>query len=252
MSDQLPVVRLFSVPVCRLGMDDTVQYIADSIRSGGKPHQVITANPIMLMAALDDAGYMSVMKQAELIVPDGTGAVWAARYVGKPVAERVAGFDLLHRLLARASVEGWRVYVLGASSETVNEAYSRLRSQYPSVAFVGCRDGYFGAGEDARVIEEIKEAAPDLLFVARSADKQEPWIARYKSELGVPVMMGVGGSFDVIAGKLKRAPGWVQRLRLEWLYRLLQEPWRYKRMLVLPIFVWKVVVNRRRIERGEW
>ena len=252
MSDQLPTVRLFGVPVSRLGMDDTIGYIADGIRNGDKARHIITANPIMLMAALSDASYMAVMKQAELIVPDGTGAVWAARYIGKPVAERVAGFDLLHRLLDRAGDEGWRVFLLGSSAETVNEAYARLRSQYPTVSFVGCRDGYFGAEDDAHIIAEIRQAAPDLLFVARSADKQEPWIARYKAELGVPVMMGVGGSFDVIAGKLKRAPLWVQRLRLEWLYRLLQEPWRYKRMLSLPAFVWKVVINRSRVERDDW
>lgn len=281
MKAQWPAVKLFGIPICKLGMDDTVRLLTNLIlengpengprhgqagsagesagtgqeREGGaarKPHQVITANPIMIMTALGDPAYMAVMKQAELIVPDGAGAVWAARYVGNPVQERVPGFDLMHRLLAAGSEYGWKVYLLGASPETIREAHERLRRKFPNLRFVGYRDGYFGEDEDEAVIADIRRAAPDLLFVGRSADKQEPWIARYKEQLGVPVMMGVGGSFDVIAGKLKRAPASWQRLRLEWLYRLLQEPARYRRMLALPKFVWTVVRHRRDVQRDIW
>src|SRR5690606_32810642 len=127
------------------------------------------------------------------------------------------------------------------------EAYERLRLQYPKMQFVGYRDGYFGDEQDQEVIAAIKAANPDLLFVARAVNNQEPWIGRYKQELGVPVMMGVGGSFDVIAGKAKRAPKLFRQLRLEWLYRLLKEPTRWRRMLALPQFAIKVIRERDRV-----
>jgi N-acetylglucosaminyldiphosphoundecaprenol N-acetyl-beta-D-mannosaminyltransferase len=255
MKENLPTVRLFGVPFCKLGMDDTVRLLTETILESGparKPHQVITANPIMIMTALERPDYMAIMKNADLIVPDGAGAVWAARYVGNPVAERVPGFDLMHRLLKSGEAWGWRVYLLGAAPETIREAHRRLAGAFPGIRFVGCRDGYFGEEEDDAVIAEIRAAEPDLLFVGRSADKQEPWIARHKERLGVPVMMGVGGSFDVIAGKLKRAPASWQRMRLEWLYRLLQEPSRYKRMYALPKFAWKVIRHRGDVQRDIW
>jgi N-acetylglucosaminyldiphosphoundecaprenol N-acetyl-beta-D-mannosaminyltransferase len=121
---------------------------------------------------------------------------------------------------------------------------------YPGIRLVGCKDGYFSEEQDEEVIAEIREAAPDLLFVGRSADKQEPWIAKYKNRLGVPVVMGVGGSFDVLSGKLKRAPVLFQRLHLEWFFRLLQEPWRYKRMLALPKFVMKVIREKDKVSKA--
>lgn len=251
MQEHLPTVRLFGVPFCKLGMDDTVRLLTE-MAGDKKPRQVITANPIMLMTALADPDYMAMMKSADLVVPDGAGAVWAARYVGNPVAERVPGFDLMHRLLAAGESRGWRVYLLGTTGETIREAHRRLSGKFPNLQFVGCRDGYFGDDEDDAVIADIRRAEPDLLFVGRSAAKQEPWIARHKERLGVPIMMGVGGSFDVIAGKLKRAPASWQRMRLEWLYRLLQEPARYKRMYALPKFVWKVVRHRRDVQRDIW
>src|SRR5690606_6071436 len=167
---------------------------------------------------------------AELVVPDGTGLVWAANHVGQPVAERVAGYDLLHRLAERGGREGWKVFLLGSTSEIVQDAARRLEQLYPGLVVVGARDGFFKAEQDEEVIAEVVAARPDLLFVANSGARQDPWIGQYKLQLQVPLMMGVGGSFDIIAGKLKRAPIFVQKLRLEWLYRLIQEPSRYKRM----------------------
>ncbi|WP_229752732.1 WecB/TagA/CpsF family glycosyltransferase [Paenibacillus physcomitrellae] len=239
-NEAVPTVDLFGIRVSKWGMDDTVRYLAQAIESG-TPHQVITANPIMVMAALEDPSYMEIMKKAELIVPDGTGVVWAAGKAGNPVKERVAGFDLLHELMKLGEQRAWKFYLLGSSPEVIQAAKDRLQMLYPGVKIVGWRDGYFKSEQDQEVVEAIQAAAPDVLFVARGADTQEPWIAKYKQQLAVPVMMGVGGSFDVISGRSKRAPKWMQKLRAEWLYRLIKEPTRYRRMLALPKFAVKVL-----------
>lgn len=241
----MPTVPIFGLPVCRWGMTDTVSYLTDIVQSDERsPHQIITANPIMVMKALEDPAYMDVMQGAELLVPDGTGVVWAAGKTDTPVEERVAGFDLLHELMKVGEDYHWKVYLLGSTPEVIQATVQRLQMQYPGVQISGFRDGYFTSEQDAEVIAAIREASPDLLFVARAVDTQEPWIARYKKQLGVPLMMGVGGSFDVISGKSKRAPKLFQKLRAEWLYRLLREPTRYRRMLALPQFVVKVLRDK--------
>lgn len=235
-----PKSTLFDISVSTMSMDETVEYLAEAVRTK-QAHQVITANPIMMMAALEDPAYMTIMQHAELVVPDGAGVVWAASRLDKPVTERVAGYDLLHELLRKGEPHGWKAYLLGAEPNVIQAAAARLRDMYPGIQIVGERDGYFTDEEDAEVIADIRAKQPDLLFVARSAKNQEPWIGKYKTELQVPVMMGVGGSFDVIAGKVKRAPELWIRLRLEWLYRLLKEPSRWRRMLALPKFMWRVL-----------
>jgi len=250
-ADDVPTVRLFGVRIARLDMEQCAAHLARAVESG-RPHQVVTVNPIMLMAGLDDPSYMRILKEAEFVVPDGAGAVWAARFIGDPVPERVPGIDLMHRLLAIGQQRGWRAYLLGADPETIRTAWENLRARYPGMHFAGYHHGYFGEEQDRDVIAAIRDARPDLLFVGRSAATQEPWIYKYKRELGVPVMMGVGGSFDVIAGKVERAPGWMQRAGLEWLYRLIREPSRWRRMLALPRFVATVILHRRTAGSDEW
>lgn len=244
----IPKVRIYGVPISKMSMKQTVDYLAKVIELK-KPHQVITANPIMVMAAQDDPSYLKMMQRAELIVPDGTGVVWAANRVGQPVAERVPGYDLIHELMKVGEKKHWKVYLLGASNEVIQAAAAKIHTLYPQVSLVGVRDGYFGDAEDAQVIQAIRDAAPDILLVGRAAANQEPWIGKYKEQLNVPVMMGVGGSFDVLSGKLKRAPVLFQKLRLEWFYRLLQEPWRYKRMLLLPKFAVKVMRDKENVTK---
>ncbi|MBP2001797.1 N-acetylglucosaminyldiphosphoundecaprenol N-acetyl-beta-D-mannosaminyltransferase [Paenibacillus shirakamiensis] len=236
----VPVVSVFGIPVCKWGMQDTVNYLVQAVESGA-PHQIITANPIMVMAAIENPSYKAMMQKADLIVPDGTGVVWASRKAGQPVQERVAGFDLMHELLKQGEVRGWKVFLLGSTSEVIQEASARLQLQYPRVNIVGQRDGFFGPNDDQEVIRQIQNVQPDLLFVARGADTQEPWIAKHKQQLNVPVIMGVGGSFDVISGRTKRAPKFMQKMHMEWFYRLLREPTRLRRMLALPKFTLKVM-----------
>jgi len=226
----VPTVSIYGIAVSRMNMRETVEYLTAVIEAR-TPHQVITANPIMVMAALERPDYMAVMRRAELVVP---------------VAERVAGFDLMHKLLERGREKGWKVFLLGAAHDVVRASAERLEQMYPGIRIVGWRDGFFKSEQDGEVVDEIVAAAPDLLFVANSLDRQEPWIDRYKSRLNVPVMMGVGGSFDIVAGRLKRAPLFFQRMRLEWFYRLLQEPKRFKRMLALPKFVMRVIRDKKK------
>lgn len=246
----IPTVPIFGIRVSKVDMKTTVSYLTDAVHNR-VPHQVITANPIMVMAALENPSYMEIMKSAELVVPDGTGVVWAADYCKEPVAERVAGFDLLHELLRQGESYNWRVYLLGSTPEVIRETTSRLQTGYPGIVIAGYHDGYFGPEEDEQILAGILEAKPDLLFVARGADSQEPWIAKYKSRLQIPVMMGVGGSFDVISGKSRRAPKAFQKLRAEWLYRLIKEPTRYKRMLALPKFAVKVVREKDKVTKDQ-
>lgn len=235
-----PTVSLYGVTFSKMNMADTVDYLTKAIEER-RSTRVVTGNPIMLMAGLENKTFHRALATADLVVPDGAGVVWAARRVGHPVPERVAGFDLMHELLSRGDKRGWSAYLLGASPEVIAEAHTKLKERYPGVRFVGYRDGYFQDSDDAAVIRAVREANPDLLFLARSLTNQEPWLEQHQAELGVPVMMGIGGSFDVVAGKLKRAPAVFRKLGLEWLYRLLQEPSRYKRMLVLPRFAMKVL-----------
>ncbi|KRF33972.1 WecB/TagA/CpsF family glycosyltransferase [Paenibacillus sp. Soil787] len=248
-ANDVPKVRIYGVPISKMSMDQTVAYLTNVIEQR-QPHQIITANPIMVMAAQEDSAYLSMMQRAELIVPDGTGVVWAAKYVGEPVVERVPGYDLIHELMKVGESKGWKVYLLGASNEVIQAAAEKLRTTYPRIKLVGVRDGYFKDEQDAEVIRDIVDAAPDILLVGRSAANQEPWIGKYKQQIGVPVMMGVGGSFDVLSGKLKRAPVLFQKLRLEWFYRLIQEPWRYKRMLLLPKFAIKVMRDKEKVTKS--
>jgi N-acetylglucosaminyldiphosphoundecaprenol N-acetyl-beta-D-mannosaminyltransferase len=229
-----------------MDMQETVAYLTEAIASR-RPHRVVTGNPIMLMVGLENPSFHRALATAELVVPDGAGVVWAARHVKQPVKERVAGFDLMHELLREGEKRSWSVYLLGASPEIIATAYANLQREYPGICFVGHRDGYFSDKEDGSVVAAVRAANPDLLFVARATMNQEPWIEKYQKVLGVPVIMGVGGSFDVVSGKLKRAPAFFRRMGLEWFYRLIQEPSRYKRMLVLPRFAFKVIKDREKV-----
>lgn len=165
----IPTVPIFGIRVSKVNMAATVNYLTDAVHTR-VPHQVITANPIMVMAALEDSAYMNIMKSAELVVPDGTGVVWAAKYCNQAVTERVAGYDLLHELMKQGERYSWKVYLLGSTPEVIRETAERLQLQYPGVNICGYHDGYFGPDADEEIIAGIVKANPDLLFVARGAD----------------------------------------------------------------------------------
>lgn len=236
-------VSIFGIPFSRLGFQETVGQLVQAVETRSVTH-VVTGNPIMVMYAQEHPDFMAMMLGAELVVPDGAGVVWASGYLKQPVAEKVAGIELMEELIRIGSTRGWRVFLLGTAPDTVQTAAANLQRRYPGIVLAGAHDGFFGPDQDDEVVELIRAAAPDLLFVGRSQTTQDPWIHQYKGRLSVPVMIGVGGSLDIMAGKLKRAPKLFIKLRLEWLYRLLLEPSRYKRMLALPQFVWKMLWSK--------
>jgi N-acetylglucosaminyldiphosphoundecaprenol N-acetyl-beta-D-mannosaminyltransferase len=213
-------------------------------------HTVITANASHLCMMRHHSELALACRTAHLTVADGMSVVWALRASGQPVPERVAGVDLMARLLAVAGEHRLRVYLLGARREVVTALVETSRVQHPGIEIAGFRDGYFGLDDHLGIIEEIRASRAHILFVGMPSPFKEIWCEQHRHHLEVPVIMGVGGSFDVLAGFIRRAPRWAQRLGLEWFWRLLMEPRRlWKRYLTTNTeFIWlagREVVARR-------
>jgi exopolysaccharide biosynthesis WecB/TagA/CpsF family protein len=205
-------------------MEAAVARCLDLCRGPRTSHMVITANASHLCMMRRDPELAQACRAGQLTVVDGMSVVWALRASGQPAPERVAGVDLMARLLAAAGEHRLRVYFLGAKREVVTALVKRCRSQYPGVEIAGFRDGYFGPEDHLGIVEEIRSSGAHMLFVGMPSPFKETWCARHLQRLEVPVIMGVGGSFDVLAGFIKRAPCWMQSLGLEWFWRLLMEP----------------------------
>jgi N-acetylglucosaminyldiphosphoundecaprenol N-acetyl-beta-D-mannosaminyltransferase len=209
-----------------------------------EPVHVVTVNAEMAYAAALDAAQYQLLSQADVIIPDGIGVVWALRRQGV-AQERLPGVELVESLLRHSGQQGApAIYILGSSQATLDALKDIIPARFGPAHIVGMRNGFFTAAEEAEIVAGIQAAAPDVLLVALGVPKQEQFIARHRQALNVPLMMGVGGSFDVISGRLQRAPLWMRRLHLEWFYRLLQQPSRWRRMLALPKFVLKVLATR--------
>lgn len=211
-----------------------------------KPAHIITLNAEIVYQAQASRELQEIINGADLITPDGIGIVWGGRKLGYNIPERVTGIDLLYQLCQEAPVEGWKIYLLGSAPGVADSAARKLTADYPGLQICGVHHGYFREEEIPAMIQEIREHAPHIIFAALGAPKQEIWIKKYKKQLGVPACIGVGGSLDVIAGHKKRAPGWIIKLNLEWLYRLLAEPSRFRRQLVLPKFVAMILKSKRK------
>lgn len=216
-------IQLMGCSVDNLNMEETLQVIDGFIRSG-QPHQHVVVNVDKIVKAQHDPELRQIINECALINADGMPVVWASRWLGTPLKERVAGVDLFEALMKRAAQTGWRVYLLGARNEVVQGVKSLYEAKYPGLTVAGARDGYWKAGDDEEVAAHIAESRPDILFVAISSPKKEQFLGRYQAQMKVPFAMGVGGTFDVAVGKVKRAPLWMQKSGLEWFYRFLQEP----------------------------
>jgi len=220
------------------------------------PRHVVTLNAEMAYRACQDAKLREVLKQADLVTPDGAGVVWAGRVLGGAVPERVTGIDLVHFLMPLAAAQGWRVFLLGGAPGVAREAAQRLAERFPGLCIAGTHHGYFerGSAEEETVLAMIGQSAPHILLAGMGSPRQEYWIREQidAGRLKVPVSIGVGGSLDVIAGRLRRAPAWMQKWRLEWLWRLVQQPSRWRRMLALPAFavnVWRQAQRQQHREK---
>ncbi|MGJ7922722.1 WecB/TagA/CpsF family glycosyltransferase [Neobacillus sp. LXY-4] len=204
---------------------------------------IVTANPEIVMRARKDTSYQSIINDADYVTADGIGIVKASAILKQPLPERVAGFDLLLELLKVANTKTLKVYLLGAKHEVLEKAVQHIQLNYPGVVMVGYHHGYFD-WEDPSLKKSIRELEPDLVFVGLGMPKQEKWISQNIGYFNMGIFIGVGGSLDVLAGNVKRAPSLWIKLNLEWLYRLLSQPSRWKRMLALPGFVVRVFYER--------
>ena len=207
--------------------------------------QVVTVNTEFVMEAQHNLPFRQCINEAALTVADGAGLVWASRYLHQPIAERVTGTDLLAALASRCAERGYSLYLLGAAPGIAELAGERLQQLNPGLRISGAYAGSPAVDEEDAIIERIRVARADVLCVAYGAPAQELWIHRNLSRLPVAVAMGVGGAYDFLSGRQKRAPLVMQRLSLEWLYRLYREPWRWRRMLALPRFVLTMLVKGR-------
>jgi N-acetylglucosaminyldiphosphoundecaprenol N-acetyl-beta-D-mannosaminyltransferase len=235
-------ISLFGLPIDDVTMDETLDRIDAFIASGGV-HQHVVVNVSKIVQASRDPEIRAIVESCDLVNVDGQPVIWASRLVGRPLRARVTGVDLMHRLIEGASSRGHRLYFLGARPEVVGAVIRRVEREHPAVIVAGWRDGYWSRSDEEDIVRSIAAARPDILFVALGSPAKERFLARWKATIGAPFVMGVGGSFDVYAGITRRAPRWMQRAGLEWLFRVSQEPTRLWRRYAgdSVAFAWIVV-----------
>jgi N-acetylglucosaminyldiphosphoundecaprenol N-acetyl-beta-D-mannosaminyltransferase len=236
-------ISILGVPIHDVTIEETLALIDQFVREG-VPRQICTVNPEFIMLAQKDLEFKQILERSALNLPDGIGVVWASKRVGQPVRERVAGSDLVGLMVDRAQSTDWRIFLLGAAEGVAEQASIILRERYPQTHIVGAYAGSPRPEDEADITARIRSSKANVLLVAYGAPKQDKWIARNLALTGVAVAMGIGGSLDFIVGTQQRAPQWMQRVGLEWLYRLVREPWRWRRQLALPKFVWAVLRQR--------
>jgi N-acetylglucosaminyldiphosphoundecaprenol N-acetyl-beta-D-mannosaminyltransferase len=236
-------VRILGVPVDNVSANDVLRFVAERI-AARSPAQIATINAEYIMHALGNPAFMAVLRGAELRTPDGMGVVWAARRRGCPIAGRVGGSDLIWTVASQAAALGHRLFLLGGAAGVAERAAQVLVQHYPELTVAGTHSGSPRPEDDEGQKKLIRAARPDIVLVAFGAPQQDLWIGRMKEALNVPIVMGVGGAFDYVAGVAKRSPRWMQDAGLDWLYRLVRQPWRWRRMAVLPRFAVLAAVRR--------
>lgn len=236
-------IELLGVPVDCVSMNTALDW-AESMIKGDHPCTILAVNPEKVIRAQQDSELLDQLRSADLLIPDGVGVVLAARLLGLGHAERVPGAELMPKLCERAALNGYTVFLFGASAEVNQRAVTVLRDRYPGICIAGYQHGYVKEEQMPSLIARINECQPDILFVALGSPHQELWMSRYLPQLKVKVCQGVGGTFDVIAGRVKRAPKFFRGLHLEWFYRLASNPRRLRRQTALPIFAYRIFKKR--------
>ncbi len=231
-------VNILGVPVDHVTMESTLQIVAGWIDQDPiQCHQICTPNPEFVMRAQQDADFLSILQQADLSIPDGIGLIYASGWYGNRLPERVPGSELVNHLARLCAQKGQRLFLLGAAEGVAARAAEIYCDRYPGLQIAGTWSGSPDPAENDAIVQKIVSAQTDVLYVAFGAPNQDKWIARNSGQLhGVKVAIGIGGSLDFVTGRITRAPRWVQKVHLEWLYRLWKEPWRWRRMLALPKF----------------
>lgn len=231
-------------------MGETVDRI-EAMVGDGKIHQHVVINVDKIVKMESNQALRAAVLDCDMINADGQPVIWVSRILQSPLKERVTGIDLFDVLIARCAERGFRPYLVGARQDVVARTVDVLRAKYPKLELAGWRNGYWSVDEEAAVVQEIKRVRPDVLCMAVGSPKQELFLRKWKKEMGVPFVMGVGGSFDVTAGVLKRAPGWMQDSGLEWLFRLAQEPRRlWRRYLIEDMAFFRLVWREWRKRRS--
>ena len=227
--NRYPILNTY---VNAISLDETVDEVEKIIKRGvPTQHVVINASKVNLMEA--DPELASIVNECPLINADGASIVWAAKKMGVPLGARVTGIDLFQRLVELASEKGYRIYLFGAKEEVVTKVKAIFEERYPSIRIAGYRNGYFTDADEPQIVSDMAASGTDMMFVAFSSPKKEHWVHKYIDQIGIPFVMGVGGSFDVVAGVTGRAPTWMQEHGLEWFYRFIQEPGRlWKRYII--------------------
>ncbi|WP_317367190.1 WecB/TagA/CpsF family glycosyltransferase [uncultured Tyzzerella sp.] len=234
------VCNILGVPINNVNLNEAIGLVLLYLEKNEKKI-IFTPNPEFIINAINDREFMEILNKSDLNIADGIGVVIGARMLGYNIRERVPGFDLVQGVFSKIKNTDKTVYFLGASEETITTAKEMMEKKYKGIKIVGTHNGYFKDEEGNIIIEKINELNPDLLLVGLGSPRQEKWIYNNKDKLNVKVMIGVGGSFDVMSGNVKRAPKIFIKLNLEWFYRLITQPTRFKRMLKLPLFIIEVL-----------
>lgn len=237
-------LNVLGVGVDTYTMEGATDFLVSAMEKDGLT-TVYTPNSEIILHAYKNPDYAEVLNRGGLVTPDGIGVVYASKILGRPLKERVGGFDLANKVLERIAPQSKKLYLFGGKPGVAERAAEKIVSLYPGIEIAGVADGYFDAEKEKAIIADINEKSPDLLFVCLGFPKQENWIDAH-SDLSAKVAMGIGGSLDVFAGEVKRAPEFFQKAGLEWLYRLLKQPSRFIRMLALPKFGFTVLLHGRK------
>ncbi len=230
-------------------MEEVIE-IANEFLNNGKANYIVTPNTEMCMVARNDKNFTNILNNADLVIPDGIGIVFASKLNKIKIKERVAGYDFVKSFFVNNKKEKLKVYMLGSKPGVTDKAKKNIEKEFKKVEIVGHRDGYFKEEDEKDIVKEISNLKPDLLLVALGMKKQENFIFKYKDMLNSKVCIGVGGSIDVFAGEVKRAPEIFIKLNLEWFYRLLKQPSRFFRMLSLPKFILVVIIEKLKGEKN--
>lgn len=243
-------VDILGVKVDRVNVDEAAERIMAMLEER-RAHSVYTPNSEILMLAYENAEFREILNKADLLTADGIGVVYASRILHDPIAERAAGFDIATEVVKRIAQSGHRLFLFGGREGVAEQAKAKLEEQYEFINIVGTQHGYFSPEEEPAIVDRINRSGAEIVFVCLGAPAQEKWIHRNLPNLRAKVLMGIGGSLDVFAGNVERAPEIWCRLGLEWLYRLAKEPWRIKRMAALPKFALTVLLKGKRYDEDD-
>ena len=245
-------IKILGVEIDNITLEESGEITKELIENSNKSCELIVApNVEFIMTAQKDKEFFDILKSAKLATPDSVGVELASKLQKKPLKQRIPGQAYFRKVLEFGEKEGWTFYLLGGKGNTVDRAIENVKKNYPRINIVGSHEGFFEKDSEEVVINEINKLQPNVLFVAMGAPRQEKWIYKHKSELKVDVATGQGGTFDYEAGNVRRAPRWIQKIGMEWFWRLILQPSRIVRMAVLPIYLIKILFAKD-MTKGKW